>query len=195
MDIRRIVTVPLWDQREEREGELLLRINVGRSGGLAFGFGSHPTTSLALGFVGGLYAQGTARPRRVLDVGCGTGVLAIACARLGAEEVLGVDIDAAAVGVSAENAERNGVADRCRFATTPASEVPGSFDLVVANLPSAAILRELCPALCARAHGGLLILSGFQEGTYRESVLADFTAAGRALRREARQPPWCSFLL
>ena len=80
---------------------------------------------------------------RVLDVGCGSGLLSIVCARLGAEQVLGLDIDANAVALAAENAERNGAADRCRFAVTPVAEVAGQFDLVVANMPSSEIIRQL----------------------------------------------------
>jgi ribosomal protein L11 methyltransferase len=78
----------------------------------------------------------------VLDVGCGSGLLSIACARLGAEEVLGVDIDANAVTLASENAERNGAADRCRFGLTPPAQVPGQFDLVVANLPNSEIISD-----------------------------------------------------
>ena len=194
MDVRRIVTVPIWESRTAAEGELVLRINVGRGGGIAFGFGAHPTTTVSLALLGGLYRPGGPRPSRILDVGCGSGVLGIACARLGAAEVLGVDIAPEAVAMSAENAATNGVAGVCRYQGTAAADVPGTFDLVVANLPSSVVLRELAPAISARAGAGLIILSGFVE-QYREVVLAAFAALGRNPRAEAVHAGWCGALL
>src|SRR2546428_9176979 len=110
---------------------------------MVFGFGAHRTTQNCVAVISGLYAEGAPRPRSVLDVGCGSGLLSIVCGRLGAEQVLGLDIDANAVALATENAERNGAADRCRFAITPVAEVTGQFDLVVANMPSSDILRAL----------------------------------------------------
>src|SRR5471030_1941562 len=109
MAIRRIVTVPMWEERQAAEDELLLRINVGRGGTKVFGFGAHETTRRCLALLGGLYAEGAPRPARVLDVGSGTGILSIACARLGARETLGVDIEPESPALAAENAVHNGV--------------------------------------------------------------------------------------
>jgi ribosomal protein L11 methyltransferase len=189
----RVTTVPFWETREPREGELLLRINVGKKGAMAFGFGAHPTTRNCVAVITGLYEEGAPRPRRVLDVGCGSGLLSIACARLGAEEVLGVDIDATAVALAAENAERNGAAQRCRFELTPPGEVPGRFDLVVANLPNSEIIRALAPALCERSRSGLLFVTGY--GAHlREAVVADLQARRRKLRSEVVTGGWGGLL-
>jgi ribosomal protein L11 methyltransferase len=188
MGSRKIVTVPAWEERAPREGEVLLRINLGGAGPLAFGFGSHPTTSLCLSILAGLYGEGAPRPRRVLDVGCGTGVLAIACALLGAEEVTGIDVADAALEVAPGNASLNGVSGKCRFSRTPVQDVKGEFDLVLANLLGP-LLRDLCAPLCARARGGLLLLSGFKEAE-RETLLDLFPARGFAQRTSLQSEGW-----
>jgi len=131
--------------------EVVVEIDPGPS----FGHGAHPTTRLCLEALDHLPPSG----RSVLDVGCGSGVLAIAAVRLGAPHAVGVDLDPAAVEATRANAERNGVADRITTATA-LSGVDGVFDVVLANIGAAA-LRELAPALVARvAPGGTLVLSG-----------------------------------
>jgi ribosomal protein L11 methyltransferase len=96
----------------------------------------------------------------VLDVGCGSGVLAIGAARLGAARIVGIDVDPAAVTATTANAEANGVADRIEVSATPLTQVGGSFDLVLANI-GAGVLREAAPELERRVRtGGHLVLAG-----------------------------------
>jgi ribosomal protein L11 methyltransferase len=140
--------------------------------GMAFGTGTHPTTSLCLA---GLCEVLRARPRaRVLDVGTGSGLLAIAAARLGAARVVATDNDPVALEVAGENAGRNGVALELSGAA-PAS-LAGEFDLVIANI-LANTLVELAPGIAARlAPGGTLLLSGIlagQEDAVRDAYLAE----------------------
>jgi ribosomal protein L11 methyltransferase len=139
--------------------------------GMAFGTGSHPTTSLCLAALSDLLA---ARPgASVLDVGTGSGLLAIAARKLGAGRVAANDNDPVAVEVARENAARNGAA--VELTGAPPAAIPGTFDLVVANI-LANVLVALAPALAAKlAPGGVLLLSGIlapQEEEVRSAHLA-----------------------
>lgn len=121
--------------------------------GLAFGTGSHPTTRLCLAWLESHVAGGES----VLDYGCGSGILAIAAARLGAAPVVGVDLDPQAVAASRDNAERNGVSAAFHL---PDDLPPGTYDILVANILTNP-LRALMPLLGARVRsGGRIALSG-----------------------------------
>lgn len=124
--------------------------------GMAFGTGSHATTQLCLDFMLQRFQTGQA-PARVLDMGCGSGILAIAAAKLGAKEIIAVDIDPTAVKTAEDNAANNAVQIRCQQAEYP---IEGRFDLVVANILSQP-LKLLAPALVGYAKpGASLFLSG-----------------------------------
>jgi len=136
--------------------------------GMAFGTGTHPTTALCLRALSDLLA---ARPgAAVLDVGTGSGLLAIAARKLGAGRVAANDVDPVAVRVARENADRNGVA--LEIAAVPLEAIAGPFDLVVANI-LANTLAELAPAVAAQvAPGGILLLSGLLAGQEGEVARA-----------------------
>jgi ribosomal protein L11 methyltransferase len=137
--------------------------------GLAFGTGSHPTTRLVLGFLERFVREG----ERVLDYGCGSGILALAAAKLGAGPIDAVDIDPQAVEVTRANARANGVALR---PSLPEALEPGSYDLVVANILALPLI-ELAPALSARTRpGGRLALSGILD-SQTEEVRAAYASA------------------
>ena len=144
----RLWIVPSWHESPDPAA-----INLILDPGMAFGTGSHPTTRLCLEWL-----KRTVSPScSVLDYGCGSGILAIAAARLGAGRVAGVDIDPQAVASARANAERNEVS--ALFADS-AEPVAGEYDLVVANILSNP-LRVLAPAICAHVRsGGCLALSG-----------------------------------
>ena len=145
---QRLWIVPSWHESPDPAA-----VNLILDPGMAFGTGSHPTTRLCLEWLERNVAEGCS----VLDYGCGSGILAIAAARLGAGRVAGVDIDPQAVDAARANAERNGV--DATFADS-AAPVAGEYDLVVANILSNP-LRVLAPAICAHVRtGGRLALSG-----------------------------------
>jgi ribosomal protein L11 methyltransferase len=125
----------------------------------AFGFGEHPTTRLVARRLESLCDAGNVQD--VLDVGAGTGVLAILASLRGARRAYGVDIDAPSVEIARANAVLNGVDARCRFDDRRIENVSEEFDLVLANV-EAPILLELCPAIARPVvGGGRLLLSGF----------------------------------
>lgn len=144
----RLWIVPSWHESPDPAA-----INLILDPGMAFGTGSHPTTRLCLEWLERQVTESSS----LLDYGCGSGILAIAAARLGAGRVAGVDIDPQAVESARANAERNGVS--AVFADS-AQPVAGEYDLVVANILSNP-LRVLAPAICAHVRsGGKLALSG-----------------------------------
>ncbi len=145
----------LWispgDMPVEQDDAVVVKLDPG----LAFGTGTHPTTSLCLEWLDGLSLAGTA----VLDYGCGSGVLAIAALKLGATRAVGMDIDPQALVATRENAARNGVTDAVTVAGNDA-EIEGHFDVVVANI-LAGPLVELVDSITSRlSEGGKLALSG-----------------------------------
>jgi ribosomal protein L11 methyltransferase len=140
--------------------------------GQAFGTGHHETTTGCLAALLELELDG----RRVLDVGTGTGLLAIAAARLGAAEVVGCDTDPLSIEAAAENAARNGVELALHLGSLDAVP-PGGFDVVVANIDTATLSR-LAPDIAARlARSGSLVASGVSIER-REEAIAAFDAAG-----------------
>ena len=144
--------------------------------GLAFGSGTHPTTALCLRWLDRLGGEGLLRDARVLDFGCGSGILALAALKLGADHATGVDNDPQALVASHDNAERNGVADRFDV-HVPDDEPAATYPVVVANILASA-LDFLAPTLAARvAPGGRIALSGIlhgQEGELLERYQAWF---------------------
>ena len=144
----RLWIVPSWHQCPDPAA-----VNLILDPGMAFGTGSHPTTRLCLEWLERNVHAGCS----VLDYGCGSGILAIAAARLGAGCVAGVDIDPQAVDAAQANAKRNGVTAAFHDSVQP---VAGAYDLVVANILSNP-LRVLAPAICDHVRsGGRLALSG-----------------------------------
>lgn len=147
------VSERLWIVQSWHESPDPAAINLILDPGMAFGTGSHPTTRLCLEWL----ERNVSDSCTVLDYGCGSGILAIAAARLGAGHVAGVDIDPQAVEAARSNAERNGVTALFADSAVP---VAGEYDVVVANILSNP-LRVLAPAICAHVRsGGRLALSG-----------------------------------
>ena len=145
--------VPTWHELPP-QAKHVIRLDPG----LAFGTGTHPTTQMCLIWIAGQHANGKALGR-VLDYGCGSGILAIGAAIFGAAEVDAVDIDVAAVEASRANADANHV----RLRAGLPDQAAGLYQTVLANI-LATPLRVLAPLLCAHvAPGGHLVLAGILE--------------------------------
>jgi ribosomal protein L11 methyltransferase len=151
--------------------------------GMAFGTGTHPTTSLCLAALAELVRPGAA----LLDVGTGSGLLAIAAAKLGAGRAAGTENDPVALQVARENAARNRVALELHLAAP--EEVPGAFEVVVANI-LANTLVALAPGIAAKvAPGGALLLSGILGGQ-EEEVRAAYLAEGLVAAPDRSDGEW-----
>ena len=151
-----ILIVPSWHASDLQQAQEQGRLTIELDPGLAFGTGSHPTTHLCLQWLSHCLPPGAT----VLDYGCGSGILAIAAAKLGAGNVDAVDIDEQAVQSSADNARVNKVQIA---AMLPDGLAPGQYQVVVANILSNP-LKVLAPMLCGRVQpGGYLVLSGVLE--------------------------------
>ena len=169
MDIgKRLAIVPGWEQYDTD------RTAITMDPGMAFGTGTHETTALCLEVLDERVRGG----ERVLDIGTGSGILAIAALKLGAAAAEGVDIDPMCVRTAGENAARNGVEDRLTVLVGDLSDkASGVYDLITANIVAAAIL-SLAPHVPALlAPGAVFIASGIID-TRKEEVLAGLRAAG-----------------
>jgi ribosomal protein L11 methyltransferase len=149
----RIVVKPPWRSIRLKRNQVPIEITPG----LAFGTGTHATTQLCIRTLAKrLRVKGVS----VLDVGTGSGILAIIAAKLGASEVWGVDTDDLSVEIAGENVERNNVSHRVRIRLGTVGDVRRTFDVVVANIDLRVLKRMRWPLLHRVKPGGYLVLSG-----------------------------------
>ncbi|SKA51347.1 50S ribosomal protein L11 methyltransferase [Enterovibrio nigricans] len=168
---QRLWVCPSWCDAPDPEA-----VNIMLDPGLAFGTGTHPTTSLCLEWLDGLDLKG----KTIIDFGCGSGILSLAALLLGAEKVIGIDIDPQALQASKDNAERNGVADRLELYQPKDQPQNLQAEVVVANI-LAGPLRELSPIIKSlMAPQGLLAMSGVLDSQaesvadcYRDELTVD----------------------
>lgn len=152
-----------WDHALPPEAEARDAAVVRLDPGLAFGSGTHATTALCLRWLDALAAEGVLAGARVLDFGCGSGILALAALKLGAAHATGIDNDPQALLATADNAARNEVGDRLAV-HAPGDAPAGTWPVVVANILASA-LDALADTIAARvAPGGRLALSGILDG-------------------------------
>jgi ribosomal protein L11 methyltransferase len=189
----RLVIRPPWDDYRAAPQEVVITIYPG----MAFGTGRHPTTVLCLKALERLMAQALAPLSpgawQVLDVGTGTGILALAAARMGAR-VLAIDVDPEAVAAALENVRLNALEDVVLVEDTPLTKLREQFPLILANL-TALDLRQFAESLAGRlTAGGALIASGFL--TEDLPTLADrFASLGLQQEFVLSQEDWVALVL
>jgi len=186
--IGRVVIVPSWLDEPLADGEVGVRLDPG----MAFGTGLHPTTRGCLA----LLQQLDPMPPRLLDVGSGSGILALAALRLGAQHAVCLDTDPLAVEATRANATQNGLGERleARGGSLPSQPVEAPFGLVLANLV-ASVLVELAPRLAAHtAPGATLLASGIIAPRAGEVVTA-LASEGLAERARLDDGEWVSLRL
>ncbi len=187
MDIgSRLAIVPSWEQYDNSQNRAVLLIDPG----MAFGTGTHKTTEFCLRILEKYIKGGES----VLDVGCGSGILAIAALLLGAEQALGIDIDPYAVKNAAENAQRNRVQQRLELKQGNLAEmVSGKYDVVCANIVADAIIKLAADAAQRLAEGGIFVASGVIDER-RDEVYAALINAGLSVEEELAAEGWVAFV-
>ena len=185
MDIgQRLAIVPGWETYDTD------RIVITMDPGMAFGTGTHETTSLCLETLDSMVKGG----ERVLDIGTGSGILAIGAAMLGAKDVLAIDIDPVAVRVAKENIEHNHLSDRVRAVEgNLLASSDGVCDLCVANIIADVICMFAQPLVDHIVPGGLFICSGIIKEREQDVVNA-LTAADYTILETKRKGEWVAML-
>ncbi len=177
---RALIIKPSWVEYARRPGDTVIEIDPG----MAFGTGQHQTTAMCLRAVEELMRPGAA----ALDLGCGTGILAIAAAKLGASRVVALDIDGQAVKAAQENAAANGEG-RIDVRAGSLEEESGVFDVLVANISALALERMAARMAAALSPGGVLIASGFLDDAVERLSLA-FRSVGLTIDRVVDEGVW-----
>ncbi len=187
---RRLVILPTWEETPLRPDDIVLRLDPG----MAFGTGGHETTRLCLELLEAIMDDmPTLLTPSVLDLGTGSGILAIAAVKLGAGRVCAVDIDPQAIEVAAENFVLNEVADQVECGTTPLEALAGTFDIILANILAEELVR-LAPQLIGHLEpGGILVLSGIL--AEKEPLVFRGFSDDRLVHRETRHDgEWIAML-
>ncbi|WP_123039795.1 50S ribosomal protein L11 methyltransferase [Cohnella candidum] len=193
----RLTIKPTWEEYEAREDEVIIELDPG----MAFGTGTHPTTALCLRTLEGAVRGG----ETLIDVGTGSGILAIGAVKLGASRVLALDLDPVAVSSATENIKLNGLQDVIEVrlsdllgtlnegAGADVESVKPPVDIVVANILAEIILLFIADVMKVLKPGGIYIASGIYKNK-EEDVEAGLLAAGFEIIDRVRQDDWVAFV-
>lgn len=180
--VNHLVVVPLWENYEPKDGEIVMKIDPG----MAFGTGAHETTRLCLKALTKTDLAG----KTILDVGCGSGILSIGGVLLGAESAFGCDIDQLAVEVARRNAALNGLESKTGYAAGDLlSVVEGQYPIVVANIVADVILTLLKDLHEVLLPGGLFVASGIIDDR-KDELLAAIQKAGLTIENIEEERGW-----
>ena len=183
----KLAVVPSWEEYENPKNRTILSIDPGA----AFGTGTHATTSLCLELLESKIKSGV----KMLDIGCGSGILALASVLLGAESAIGVDIDAQSVKTATENADINNIGDKAKFLVGDlADKIDGKYEVICANIVADVIIRLLPDVDKFMCDGGSLIISGIID-IRKEDIFEAVKLNGFTIAEERYKDNWCAFVL
>ncbi len=185
----RIVTKPTWESYHPQPGDCVIELDPGMS----FGTGQHETTRGCLRFIDELTATGTPAQQRFLDLGCGSGILSIAAAKLGCSPVMAMDIDEDAVAIAIANIAANGCAQTVCAASGDVAHltVPHRYDIVAANILAPVLIEHAAAIAATVTDGGHLLLAGILTSQYA-AVRATYQAIGLHESELAIEGEWTS---
>ena len=179
-----VVIKPCWEEYEAQEGEKVIELDPGA----AFGTGAHETTSMCIELI-----EKVMTPEiKALDIGCGSGILAIAACKLGAESAVAVDIDSLAVKTTLENAELNGISSITAIEGNLTDKVSGKFELVIANIVADVIISLIPDIPTFLKEDGTFICSGIIHDRADE-VREAITNGGFVISEELQKKDWHAF--
>lgn len=185
--VGRIVVKPTWEQFDPAAGDAVVEIDPG----MAFGTGNHPTTRHCLEALQDLVRGG----ETVLDMGTGSGILAIASARLGASKVVGIEVDQVAVEVARANVERLGLGDVIEIRQGDSPLASGErADVALANIIASTIIAMACQLASMTRPGGALVASGIV-CERADATAAGLYRAGFELTRDLREDEWVTLVM
>ena len=183
----KLAIVPSWEEYDNKENRKILHIDPGA----AFGTGTHATTSLCLSMLENYVAEGS----KMLDIGCGSGILSIASVFLGAKTAVGVDIDAQSVKTAKENAELNNVSGKTEYIVGDlADKISGKYNVVCANIVADVVIRLLGDVRTFMEENAVLLVSGIID-TRENDVLAAAEKHGFKVKEKQYKDNWCAFAL
>ena len=183
----KLAIVPSWEEYDNKENRKILHIDPGA----AFGTGTHATTSLCLSMLENYVAEGS----KMLDIGCGSGILSIASVLLGAETAVGVDIDAQSVKTAKENAELNNLSGKTEYIVGDlADKISGKYNVVCANIVADVVIRLLVDVRTFMEENAVLLVSGIID-TRENDVLAAAEKHGFKVKEKQYKDNWCAFAL
>ena len=183
----KLAIVPSWEEYDNKENRKILHIDPGA----AFGTGTHATTSLCLSMLENYVAEGS----KMLDIGCGSGILSIASVLLGAKTAVGVDIDAQSVKTAKENAELNNVSGKTEYIVGDlADKISGKYNVVCANIVADVVIRLLGDVRTFMEENAVLLVSGIIDAREND-VLAAAEKHGFKVKEKQYKDNWCAFVL
>jgi ribosomal protein L11 methyltransferase len=185
---RRVVIRPPWEEYLQKDGEIVIEINPS----MAFGTGHHETTRLCIQALEEILENNNVK--NVLDVGCGSGILAISAIKLGVDKAVGLDIDPVAVREAKNNLVRNTVSEKVKLLCGYIDSVREKFDLVLANITVEAILLMKKGLKSRLEHSGLLLASGIPTPR-RDELVSGLEKEGFILKRELKEGEWVAVVL
>jgi ribosomal protein L11 methyltransferase len=184
----RIIIRPPWEKYRATNSEIVIEINPS----LAFGTGHHESTTLCIRLIERFLEAPDSKS--VLDAGCGSGILSIVAAKLGAKRVVAFDIDKIAVKETKRNLERNSISDNVNLVCGYIKSIKGKYDLVVANISVEELLHMRDELKSRLSREGLLILSGIPFSR-KDELLSGMETASLILREELRDGDWIAVVL